>query len=107
MGRRNHVSRFVRKGWRARRGELLCQQTAGRIMPTFTIHAAKTNLSKLLARVEAGEEIVVARGKTPIARLTRIHSRPAKRCFRAFKGVVSVGPEFFEPLTSDQLADWE
>jgi prevent-host-death family protein len=40
------------------------------MMSTFTIHAAKTNLSKLLARVEAGEEIVIARGKTPIARLT-------------------------------------
>ena len=32
-------------------------------MFTVTIHAAKTNLSKLLARVEAGEEIVIARGR--------------------------------------------
>ena len=32
-------------------------------MPTYTIHAAKTNLSKLVARAEAGEEIVLARGK--------------------------------------------
>ena len=76
-------------------------------MSTVTIHAAKTNLSKLLARVEAGEEIVIARGKTPIARLTPIHAAPAKRQFGAFKGVVSVGPEFFEPLTDAELADWE
>jgi prevent-host-death family protein len=34
-------------------------------MPTVTIHAAKTNLSQLLARVEAGEEIILARGKHP------------------------------------------
>ena len=34
------------------------------VMSTVTIHAAKTNLSKLLAQVEAGEEIVIARGKT-------------------------------------------
>ena len=35
-------------------------------MPTYTIHAAKTNLSKLVARAEAGEEIVLARGKEPV-----------------------------------------
>jgi prevent-host-death family protein len=76
-------------------------------MSTVTIHAAKTNLSKLLARVEAGEEIVIARGKTPIARLTPIHASPAKRQFGAFKGVVSVGPEFFEPMRDSELAEWE
>jgi prevent-host-death family protein len=77
------------------------------MMSTFTVHAAKTNLSKLIARVEAGEEIIIARGRTPIARLTPIHAPPAKRQFGAFKGVVSVGPEFFEPLTDPELADWE
>jgi prevent-host-death family protein len=77
------------------------------MMSTFTIHAAKTNLSKLLARVEAGEEIVIARGKTPIARLTPIHAPPTKRQFGAFKDVVTVGPEFFEPMTDAELAEWE
>jgi prevent-host-death family protein len=76
-------------------------------MSTVTIHDAKTNLSKLLARVEAGEEIVIARGKTPIARLTPIHAPPGKRQFGAFKGVVSVGPDFFEPMTDAELAEWE
>jgi len=38
-------------------------------METVTIHTAKTTLSQLLARVEAGEEIVLARGKHPIAKL--------------------------------------
>jgi prevent-host-death family protein len=76
-------------------------------MSTVTIHDAKTNLSKLLARVEAGEEIVIARGKIPIARLTPIHGLPAKRQFGAFRGAVSVGPEFFEPMTDAELAEWE
>ena len=76
-------------------------------MATVTVHAAKTNLSKLLARVEAGEEIVIARGKTPIARLTPIHALPVKRRFGALKDVVSVGPEFFEPMTDAELAEWE
>ncbi|HEY3623387.1 MAG TPA: type II toxin-antitoxin system prevent-host-death family antitoxin [Roseiarcus sp.] len=76
-------------------------------MSIVTIHAAKTHLSKLLARVEAGEEIVIARGRTPIARLTPIHAPPAKRQFGAFKGTVSVGPEFFEPMTDAELKEWE
>ncbi len=76
-------------------------------MSTVTIHAAKTNLSKLLARVEAGEEIVIARGKTPIARLTPVRSPPALRRFGAMKGIVSVGPEFFEPMTEAELKEWE
>ncbi|HEY1781948.1 MAG TPA: type II toxin-antitoxin system prevent-host-death family antitoxin [Roseiarcus sp.] len=76
-------------------------------MSIVTIHAAKTNLSKLLARVEAGEEIVIARGKIPVARLTPIHAPPAKRQFGAFRGVLSVGPEFFEPMTNAELGEWE
>jgi prevent-host-death family protein len=74
---------------------------------TVTIHDAKTNLSKLIARVEAGEEIVIARGKTPVARLTPIRAPPPTRRFGALKGIVSVGPEFFEPLTDADLAEWE
>jgi len=74
-------------------------------MSNVTLHAAKTNLSKLLARVEAGEEIVRARGKTPIARLTPIHAPAATRQFGAFRGLVSVGPEFFEPMTDAELAE--
>lgn len=76
-------------------------------MSIVTIHAAKTHLSKLLARVEAGEEIVIARGGTPIARLTPIHAPPARRQFGAFKGMLSVGPEFFEPMTDAELKEWE
>ncbi len=75
-------------------------------MTTVTIHDAKTNLSKLLARVEAGEEIIIARGKTPIAKLAPVR-RPVERRFGAMKGIVSVGPEFFEPLTDAELAEWE
>jgi prevent-host-death family protein len=76
-------------------------------MTTVTIHVAKTNLSRLLARVEAGEEIVIARGRNPIARLTPIRRVPTARKFGALKGVVTVGPEFFEPMADDELARWE
>jgi prevent-host-death family protein len=73
---------------------------------TMTIHHAKTNLSRLIARAEAGEEIVISRGKTPVARLTPVRP-PVERRFGAFKGLVSVGSEFFEPMTNAELTEWE
>ncbi len=76
-------------------------------METVTIHTAKTTLSQLLARVEAGEEIVLARGKEPIAKLVPYRRRPTKRRFGALSGQVSVGTEFFEPLPEHELAAWE
>jgi len=76
-------------------------------MDTVSIHAAKTTLSQLLVRVEAGEEIVLARGKAPIAKLVPYNPAPIRRQFGALRDVVSVGPEFFEPLTETDLLDWE
>jgi prevent-host-death family protein len=76
-------------------------------MVTVNIRAAKANLSRLLARVEAGEEIVISRGTTPVARLTPVRSQPASRRFGALKGIVSVGPEFFGPLPESDLEKWE
>jgi len=76
-------------------------------MKTVTIHTAKTTLSQLLARVEAGEEIVLARGKQPIAKLVPFRPRETNRRFGALRGIVSVGPEFFEPLPEQELAVWE
>jgi len=75
-------------------------------MDTVTIHAAKTNLSQLLARVEAGEEIVLARGKHPVAKLVPMDA-PPKRRFGALRGIVAVGDAFFEPLPEQELAAWE
>jgi antitoxin (DNA-binding transcriptional repressor) of toxin-antitoxin stability system len=76
-------------------------------MKIVTIHAAKTMLSQLLARVETGEEIVLARGKIPIAKLVPFRAQRKKRRFGALRGTVAVGPEFFEPLPEQELAAWE
>jgi prevent-host-death family protein len=72
----------------------------------ISIHAAKTHLSQLIARVEAGEVITIARGKTPVAKLVPI-VRKSKREFGAMRGKFSIGPEFFEPLPNDELDLWE
>jgi prevent-host-death family protein len=75
-------------------------------MAIVTVHAAKTHLSQLLARVEAGEEIVIARGSEPVARLVPLQPRPERR-FGSLHGTVSVGAAFFEPLPEAELAAWE
>ena len=76
-------------------------------MTIVTIHTAKTTLSQLLARVEAGEEIVLARGKEPIAKLVPFQPPVSKRQFGALRGIVSIGPEFFDPLPAQELDAWE
>jgi prevent-host-death family protein len=76
-------------------------------MKTVTIHTAKATLSQLLSRVEAGEEIILARGKKPVAKLVPFRPPAAKRRFGALRGVISVGPEIFEPLPPEELDIWE
>ena len=70
-----------------------------------SIHAAKTNLSKLVARAEAGEEIVIARGSKPVAKLVPLAPKP-NRVFGSMRGQFTVGPEFFEPLPPEELEEW-
>lgn len=74
---------------------------------TVNVHTAKTELSKLLARVEAGEEIVIARGKVPVARLVPMPAVKKVRVPGRLKGQISIGPEFFEPLPQDELDAWD
>lgn len=76
-------------------------------MITVTVHAAKTQLSKLIARAEAGEEVIIARGKKPVVRLVPVDDAKPQRRFGAMKGKVWVGPEFFEPLPEEELKAWE
>jgi len=72
-----------------------------------TIHQAKTHLSKLVARAEAGEEIVLARGDKPVAKLVPFEA-PAKgvRELGWLKGQVWLDPGFDDPLPDDELALW-
>jgi prevent-host-death family protein len=71
----------------------------------ISIHAAKTHLSRLIARAEAGEEIVIARGRKPVAKLVPIEKKPT-RVPGQWKGRFTVGPEFFEPMSEEELALW-
>jgi len=76
-------------------------------MTTVTIHKAKTHLSKLIEQVERGEEVVIARGKEPVARLVPFAQERPKRGFGSMRGKASIGPEFWEPLPEEEQKLWE
>jgi prevent-host-death family protein len=70
------------------------------------VHEAKTHFSKLLERVEAGEEIVIARAGRPVARL--IAFAPAgKRALGLDAGQGFIAADFDGPLADDVIADFE
>ena len=75
-------------------------------MITVNVHEAKTNLSRLLAKVEAGEDVIIARNGTPVARVVPVR-RPGKRQFGSMKGRIRLDDGFFDPLPEEELAAWE
>jgi prevent-host-death family protein len=76
-------------------------------MSVVTIHQAKTNLSKLIQKAAAGEEVIIARGAKPVARLVAMGEVKGKRAPSSLKGTLSVGSEFFEPLPENELTRWD
>lgn len=76
------------------------------MMTEVGVHEAKTNLSKLLRRVAAGEEIIILRSGQPIARLTPL-TPIAGRALGVDAGVYTVPEDFDAPLSEDVLASFE
>lgn len=70
-------------------------------MNTVTILLAKTHLSRLLAEVEVGGEVVIARGNTPVARLVPQAIQDAPRPPGATRGRTPLGADFEAPLPDD------
>jgi prevent-host-death family protein len=62
------------------------------------VHEAKTHLSRLLERVQAGEEITIAKAGKPIATLTAFRERRKNRVPGMDKGKVTIHPDFDDPL---------
>ncbi len=73
-------------------------------MSTVKVQYAKTHLSALRAAVEAGEEIIIARGDIEIAKLVPM-SRPRREL--GFLEISLPEDVFFEPLSEEELAQWE
>ncbi len=74
--------------------------------PTVNIHDAKTHLSRLVERVEAGEEIVIARAGRPVARLVPFRARTKPRTPGLWRGRVRLAADF-DATDEDLLAAFE
>ena len=74
-------------------------------MAQFSVHDAKTNLSRLIADALAGGDVVIARGSVPAVRLVPVAPR-GKRQFGVLKGKIAADARFDEPLPDDELEGW-
>jgi prevent-host-death family protein len=76
-------------------------------MTVVNIYDAKTQLSKLIEEAAAGNDVVIARGGKPVARLTRLDTPKRKLKFGVLKGKIKVSADFDAPLPSELLAQFE
>lgn len=76
-------------------------------MTAVNLYEAKTNLSSLVDRAADGEEIVIAKGGRPLARLVPLDRRTAPRPLGRFAGQIHVADNFDDPLPGDVVAAFE
>lgn len=77
-------------------------------MVTVNINQAKADFDQLIARAEAGEEVVISRDNRPTVRLEAIgKARTAPRKPGSWKGRFAVPDSALEPLSPEDLGDWE
>ena len=72
-------------------------------MTVVSVHEAKTHLSRLIEKVLAGEEVVIARNKEPVVRLVREAPLQKKPLLGAMKGRIAFDDRFFDPLPMEFL----
>jgi prevent-host-death family protein len=78
-------------------------EAATRKKKVVTIHEAKTHLSRFVARAAAGEEIVIARGDRPMARLVPLLPTQKDRVPGSARGEIWISEDFAHPLPEDDL----
>jgi prevent-host-death family protein len=70
------------------------------------VHEAKTHLSKLLAEVEKGHEIIVARDGKPVAKIVPFPKKKNRITFGDYKGKIWIADDFDDPLPDDLMKEW-
>ena len=73
----------------------------------FNLYEAKTALSRLVDRASRGEEIIIAKAGTPMAKLVPVRNENARRKPGSWKGQVYMSDDFDEPLPTDIVAAFE
>ena len=73
---------------------------------SYTVHQAKTKLSRLIKEAEKGTEVIITRGKKPVVKLVAIQSVSKKRIPGMLKGQIWSAPDAFDPLSDEELRDW-
>lgn len=74
---------------------------------TYTVHEAKTNLSRLIRDALAGQEIIIARGDKPVVKLVALEAEQPKRVPGTWKGRIKTTDQTFAPWTKEELGHWE
>ena len=76
-------------------------------MGKVNIYEAKTQLSQLVDRAAEGQDVIIARGGKPVARLTRLVPERPRIRFGVLKGKVKIAPDFDAPLPAALLGEFE
>ena len=79
----------------------------GSVTMQVNVHEAKTHFSRLLGRVELGEEITIAKAGKPVARLVPVKSRKGRRIPGTAKGKIFLAENFDEPLPEEIIRSFE
>jgi len=72
---------------------------------SYTVHQAKTNLSRLIKEAEKGKDVVITRGKKPVVKLVPIQETSKKRIPGSMKGQLWSAPDAFDPLTDEEMRE--
>jgi prevent-host-death family protein len=70
----------------------------------FNMHDAKTHLSRIIERVEHGEEIVIDRAGTPVAKIIPLVRRTHRTAIGSLAGIVDLPPDWDSPQTNAEIA---
>ena len=76
-------------------------------MKTVNIHQAKTQLSRIVEEVAAGEEVIIAKAGKPVAKLVSLKTAPSKRQLGILQGKLTLRPDFDAPLPAVVLESFE
>lgn len=75
-------------------------------MRQVAVREAKNQLSRLLAAVEQGEDVVILRGRVPVARLVAFAAPAPRRPAGALRGHIDAPADAFAPMSDAELDAW-